>query len=289
MEIWQQLHTFLVSKKGDIQDHCVLLCNLLIGIKLIILGFHLDAYVTMGTDSNNRSHIWVTTIESTCISKLILAQATFWETLNGLQYLQTEKHHFRTIGCCFNSKFLYANIQVKDSASSTNFKLQDATQWKKLSSEKHISPVFTLQPLRLDTAKLEFELESELHQLIEFYRKDRHLFCVWDESLSHLLGQCLWSLEHEKLYATNPKVFTNDFQIGVKRSIPEGHIFKGYPICFNHYNTQKIFSEMSRIKQCCDIFNTRGDCVRMAVRVKIFPYTDKILACWVLIGSRSLP
>ena len=61
MDIWQNMHTLFASKKGDIQDHCVVLCNLL-------LGFHLDAYVTMGTDDKNNSHIWVTTIDSNGIS-----------------------------------------------------------------------------------------------------------------------------------------------------------------------------------------------------------------------------
>jgi centrosomal protein CEP76 len=55
MEIWQNLHSILSARRGDVQDHAVLLCSLL-------LGFHLDAYVTLGTDKDNSPHIWVTTI-----------------------------------------------------------------------------------------------------------------------------------------------------------------------------------------------------------------------------------
>jgi centrosomal protein CEP76 len=135
----------------------------------------------------------------------------------------------------------------------------------------------------------EIELEMELNQHLEFYRKDRSLDCVFDDSLENLLGQSLWSIETEKLYQTNKSCFTDDFQEGVKRSMPEGHVFKGFPVCYNHMNVGRMFSNMCRIRQCKDIFSTRGDCVRMALRVKIFPYSDGVLACWILVGSRSLP
>lgn len=39
------------QKKGDIEDHCNLLCSL-------FLGFGLDAYVVVGTN-NNGNHFWV--------------------------------------------------------------------------------------------------------------------------------------------------------------------------------------------------------------------------------------
>ena len=57
LEVWQSLHSFISVGKGDVQDHCLLLCSLL-------LGFHLDAYVTLGTDSSNVAHMWVTTIDA---------------------------------------------------------------------------------------------------------------------------------------------------------------------------------------------------------------------------------
>lgn len=56
-EVWPNLHTVLVAGKGDIQDHCLLLCSLL-------LGFHLDVYVTIGTNNDNTPHMWVTTVDA---------------------------------------------------------------------------------------------------------------------------------------------------------------------------------------------------------------------------------
>ena len=60
-DVWLDVHTFLALQKGDVVEHAILLCNLLI-------GFSLDAYVTLGTDKTHESHVWVTTVDSKGIS-----------------------------------------------------------------------------------------------------------------------------------------------------------------------------------------------------------------------------
>jgi len=42
LDVWHSLHTFIAQRSGDVQEHAVLLCSLL-------LGFGLDAYVCVGT------------------------------------------------------------------------------------------------------------------------------------------------------------------------------------------------------------------------------------------------
>ena len=53
VEVWHSMQSFLSRGCGDSEDHSVLLCNLL-------LGFGLDAYVCIGTNSEG-SHAWVLT------------------------------------------------------------------------------------------------------------------------------------------------------------------------------------------------------------------------------------
>lgn len=57
----------------DCEDHAILLCNLL-------LGFGLDAYVTIGTKSNGVAHSWVTTISPS-------GEVVFWESLTAQRYV----------------------------------------------------------------------------------------------------------------------------------------------------------------------------------------------------------
>jgi centrosomal protein CEP76 len=279
-------------EKGDIQDHCILLCSLL-------LGFHLDAYVTLGTDSTNSAHMWVTTIDARGTAKVhppsyynILGNAKFWEPLTGVQFGQTDNHHFRTVGCCFNNNNLYANIQVLDAAEKVKFKISDPSYWKKMENTDPLpSPSigFTLlPPAELNIKIAELEIEQVLKQLVEFYRKDHYLACSWDESLPTLLGQSLWSMEYGKVSGQSISHFSDDFQMGVKRSIPDGHTFKGFPMAFNHTHPQRMMQTMSKSKQCREILVTRGDVVRMAIRVKIFVYCERVICCWVMIASRSL-
>ncbi|KAH6567422.1 hypothetical protein BASA83_010398 [Batrachochytrium salamandrivorans] len=221
-EIWQQLHTVLVAGQGDTHDHALLLCSL-------FLGFAIDAYVVLGTDKNNLAHIWVATIDPT-------GGVSFWESLTGVEYKKPLKHHFRTVGCCFNADCFYANIQASDAAEKTEFVFQDQKQWKELSKDalasmKRINgavlPVQLGPSLCGNPEAQEIEMESALRQYISHYREDHDLTTVWDEDLSHLLGQSLWACEHQKL--TGPAsiaAFSNDFHVGIKRSIPEGHTFK---------------------------------------------------------------
>ena len=41
-ESWADLHSVLAGRKGDVEEHALLLCSLL-------LGFDLDAYCAIGT------------------------------------------------------------------------------------------------------------------------------------------------------------------------------------------------------------------------------------------------
>ncbi|KAJ3275147.1 Centrosomal protein of 76 kDa [Terramyces sp. JEL0728] len=275
LEIWPNLHTCFVSKKGDLQEHCLLLCSLL-------LGFYLDAYLTMGTDKNNTSHLWVTTID-------IHGNVTFWESLTGMRYGQKDVHHFRSVGCCFNNKSYFANIQIKDASDQISFNFKNSSQWKLLNqSNQNTCQKISILPAKLDKEVLEEEIHSEICQAIEYFRQDHHLTCLFDEKLELLLGECVWNLENSKLSNLNTTIFGDDFQTGIKQYIPEGHTFKGFPHCFNHLHGQRIISGLMKTKQCRDIMLTRGDMVRLAVKVSIYKYCEGTVACWVMVGSRSL-
>lgn len=81
----------------------MLLCNLLI-------GFGLDAYVCVGTNSEG-SHAWVMTRKPPGTDGK--QRVDFWESLTGQKMDQQDPrvHRFyRTIGSCFNNKGFFANV-----------------------------------------------------------------------------------------------------------------------------------------------------------------------------------
>jgi len=106
---------------GDSEDHALLLCNLL-------LGFGLDAFVCVGTNGEG-SHAWVLT--RTAVDRGHKIQ--FWESLTGqkMDYDDPRAHRlFRTIGCVFNHKSFFANVQADDRVVNTNWKFEDEFMWK---------------------------------------------------------------------------------------------------------------------------------------------------------------
>nr|KAG5695562.1 hypothetical protein BaRGS_033984 [Batillaria attramentaria] len=58
-----------------------------------------------------------------------------------------------------------------------------------------------------------------------------------------------------------------EFQDAVRQAVPDGQTFKGAPICE-------------------EIINCRGDQVRLALRVRIFPYPESACAVWMMFACK---
>ena len=105
VEVWHSIQSFLSRGCGDSEDHSVLLCNLL-------LGFGLDAYVCIGTNSEG-AHAWVLTKAPPTGSDPNKRKVHFWESLTGSKLEQEDPrvHRFyRNVDCVFNNRSFYANI-----------------------------------------------------------------------------------------------------------------------------------------------------------------------------------
>ncbi|VDI70045.1 glycerol kinase [Mytilus galloprovincialis] len=77
-----------------------------------------------------------------------------------------------------------------------------------------------------------------------------------------------------------------EFQDSMKQCVPDGHTFKGYPIQFSHRNARRAFATCLRSPVCEEIVNCRGDHVRLAVRVKIYPYPESACATWIMFACK---
>ncbi|KAK3589311.1 hypothetical protein CHS0354_026966 [Potamilus streckersoni] len=294
-EQWTTMHTFLCRNKGDCEDHAVLLCSLL-------LGFGLDAYVCVGTKAKGAVHAWVMTIS---VDGLI----TFWESLNGHRYIHEaidpnmppmDKQHrpkypYKTVGCVFNHQSFYANYQPSDSVEVCQFKLDDESRWKAMSQDAILSvcspgscPFWpSLPPLcasLLDTALISNDIEQQLRVLVIEQRRDLGLTTMWDDQLSYLLTPALAAYETERV--TGLTVGNEEFQDAIKQAVPDGHTFKGYPIQFSHRNARRAFATCLRSPVCEEIIHCRGDHVRLAVRVKVYPYPESACATWIMFACK---
>lgn len=167
-ELWHSMHTFLALKKGDVEDHAILLCSLL-------LGFGLDAYICIGV-SINGPHTWILTRNKTDSKKY---STTFWESLTGQRINIEDPKVFRfykRIHCVFSDTKFYANIQIDDTVFNTIYNFEDEFLWKKIFPDKIAAlPKYSFTPfldmIEVDKYKLETEIEKEVKNKITKFRK----------------------------------------------------------------------------------------------------------------------
>ncbi|XP_041648664.1 centrosomal protein of 76 kDa isoform X3 [Cheilinus undulatus] len=294
-EQWCTLMSFLCRGKGDCEDHATLLCSLL-------LGFELDAYVCVGTKNKGTPHTWVLTRGTD-------GSITFWESLTAHRYLHRPidpdapplapqpkpSSPYRTVGCVFNHQTLLANCQPSDAVELCVFDFQNQSRWKAMSEEALASvcalgSTTSLPPLpplcapSLDPAAASNQLELEMRFLVSEHRKDLDMATVWDDRLSYLLSSALSAYELERCYGVS--CGNEEFQDAVRRAVPDGHTFKGFPIHFLHRNARRAFATCLRSPFCEEIVNCRGDHVRLAVRVRVFFYPENACAVWLMFACK---
>ena len=66
----------------------------------------------------------------------------------------------------------------------------------------------------------------------------------WDDELCYLLSPALAAYEHE--HSLGVSVGNEEFQNAIRRNVPDGHTFKGFPIQFIHRNAARAFATCLR-------------------------------------------
>jgi len=293
-EQWLSTHAFLAAKKGDHQDHSNLLCSLL-------LGFGLDAYVCVGVKDNGAAYTWV-------LLSYTDGTVYFIDSVLGIRYSHhivnpndppitkqpENKYNFKSIGCVYNHKSFYANCQPLDSVETCHFNFKNQSSWKRMTIEaiKSIAiypnicrPLPPLTTPTFDPILISNSLEHDLMKMISSHRKEMRLSCEWDEDLSFLLSSALWSYEVERCSSV-ANIGNSEFQDAVKRNVPEGHTFKGFPIQFHHHDASRMFCTCLKSNVCSDIIECRGDVVRLALRAYVCVFPDDIVVTWLMLACK---
>ena len=116
-------------------------------------------------------------------------KTTFWESLTGQRFKLGDtriKQFYRSIGCVFNHKSFYANIQPDDMVKSTIFDLNDDSLWKamdyKIIKSLPKVPMSSIMPSDIDIIEEEVALEKALKSKIAGVRfSECGLKSKWDK------------------------------------------------------------------------------------------------------------
>lgn len=290
-ETFSSIHTFLTLKYGDVEEHSILLCNLL-------LGFGLDAYVAIGI-SVNGPHCWVITrgLSDSSSSQKQFYSITFWESLTGQRTSVTDPKVYRfykKIHSVFSHKSFYANIQSDDTVCNTSYTFEDEFLWKTIPKDKieNMNKFFFVPNLSLSQSNLvifqnEVELEKEIIDKIIMTRRGKDLNTVFDNDFSYILSPTLTNYELERISGIT--YGNEEFKQSVKTTIPEGYTFKAFPCHSTIINSDMLFSICIGDQIGNDIITTRGDNVKFGIRVKIISYPQDVYSIWMMIAVKYRP
>jgi hypothetical protein len=296
---WHSPFATLCRLRGDVEDHAILLCSLL-------LGWGLQAFVAMGTlhteKDEKQLHCWVVTICET-------GRVSFWESLTAevvdVNSPSMRDLHYREIWSLFRQNEYFVNIQLDCASSSTSFDINNAKYWRSfhLPAEavtilSHPGASFSLQDSgSLQTAVLREEsLERELMDWLRAERQHSGLQTIFDKTLSLALHPTLASYELDR--ATGSSFGNGEFQSTIRGLVHRGECFKAYPTCFNHTDAQSIQHALLKTKAARDIIYAKSQGLgggksapyvphpaRFGIRVRVFPYPRGLCAVWVVIAT----
>lgn len=313
---WNSPHAFLTNLQGDVEDHAILLCSLL-------LGWGMDAWVAMGTISSPgrnvttlNNHVWVVTMDATSDGYLV-----FWETLTGQQYkvkVETDRknkfllsknnndintHPFTNIYAMFRHDAFLLNVQRSTllaineesiSHPTLNFNITNSTYWlpfqlKNLNTHPGCKLRIPSSVMSASTTRnVELNVETLIKNAIKSWRTETGLSTNFDEKLELLLQPALLAYEMDRSLGIS--IGNEDFQNSIKRFVHKGYSFRAYPTCFSHANVPSIASTIRQAAACKQVLYAHSaesakSATKLGVRVKIFPYPEGIMALWVMIAA----
>jgi len=306
-EIWHSPHTILTRRSGDVEDHALMLCSLL-------LGFGLDAYVAVGIARDKGAHVWVITRGDAPTSgegHTIVC----WESLTGQRFeldtspaaravaaaglsdvldsspsttASSSSFPFLRIHCLFNHHSFYANVQLHDSLPLVDWRLDNPAAWKALNERAievlpRTNPIYLRHPT-IDARKTERELERSLREMIDQYRREyANLSTSWSSDLSYVLSPALSSYESERV--TGICFGQSEFEQSIKRTVPYQCVFKAVPFQFTSLHPHLLFASMIQSRALQDLLASDGQELRLGIRCKVIVYPEDFCAVWIMVAS----
>jgi centrosomal protein CEP76 len=218
----------------------------------------------------------------------------FWESLTGERYKLSERglrHGYMSIDCVFNSKSFYANRQPKQwHLWETSFDLEDDTKWKTMNSSligqlsNRQATIGLVVPNWTNQEFFASQWARQLKKEITSKRRVKGLYTTWNRELSFYLLTALNSYEMERLYGIS-QIDNSFFQESIKRFVPDGHTFKGFPCMFTSQDTcSEALEVLARQELPRSILNLHAPNSQFALAVRCFAYPENICVIWIMLA-----
>lgn len=273
---WLPPFVFLSQRQGHHCNHAALLCSLL-------LGFGLDAYCAIGTNTGGATCVFVVTRTKGGNGEF---QVTTWDPTSADRVPLNGAHHFATIDCLFNHRALYANVQASNTTVATSLDVDNEELWKPLNTLKlRIVPRYPGAPLLCEPMNVwtaEKGVEMKLRQRVVSYRESFGTTTAFDDDLTYSLSQALNSYEVQR--TTGKTEDFSLFELCVKGILGPGKTFKAIPINVAHTDDGSIASAIQTNAAGKEILETVADDVKYGIRARVYPFPEGVCSVWVIVA-----
>ena len=110
---------------------------------------------------------------------------------------------------------------------------------------------------------------------------------LWDEELEYILAPALASYEAERV--TGHAVDNAYFSDAIRRKVPSGFTFKGFPHHFVTYDARSILQTWMRDEVALGILQCRTSKASLAVRIRIHRLPDDVVSVWAMLAIAYRP
>lgn len=145
IELWSTSAQLLEIGAGDEAEHAILLCN-------YFLNMGIPSFVIVGRGIPQGKLAFVLTVDSPFGSRELgkqpqtMSKYAFFNPLTGMKYLPYDSHcPLKEVGCVFNDKNIWANVQQETNPSKINFNLKDASSWRPFADNREFDDMDTVQ------------------------------------------------------------------------------------------------------------------------------------------------
>ncbi|DAZ98439.1 TPA: hypothetical protein N0F65_001140 [Lagenidium giganteum] len=294
-DAWRSISTFLALGQGEARDHAPHFCSA-VALTPLCASAPLRPAVT-----NDHEFSDVPTPLTVLLATS--GEMLFWEPLTGERTRVREpkgarpRYAYSTIDCIFNANQLYANLQPREwQIADCSLMLDDSSAWKcmdqRVIEDLPVAqpPVTLLPPDIACTREKEQQWTKFLKQSVTAYRRVQGLHTRWSDELSFYLLPALQAYELERLYAI-AQVENEFFQQSIKRFVPDGHTFRGYPTVFVHETLPEALEKLEEDATAQDILDAHGRSAHFALATRCFAYPEGLVVTWVLlaVSYQALP
>ncbi|KAL3923902.1 MAG: hypothetical protein SGPRY_004076 [Prymnesium sp.] len=276
IDVWNTCSSFLDLNAGDEEEHALLLCN-------FFLELGKEAYVLLGHGIPEGETAYVLTRES--------SSPRLWNAQAGKVYRADDAAcPLTSVGCIFNNKNIWANIQPSDKSSELSWDLEDPKCWRPFFGPRGFETpagLRSVQPDRLvirktpkDRSKsLESDLEYDLQR--EFEKLRGHRVTNWSHSAAKPLKELLELYEKDARGVQKLSEGEHEAAMGKLNKASKTYRLVGFPI-------NQTYTDVHSLKEKLRNTNMHlSDCTNMdfALVVYVHAYPNDVLSVWFYIAS----